>query len=87
MRLIKIIPILLVLSLYNSASFAEDCSEIKMDSSVNILKKIKCKADLGGSSADNSSADNSSAAAETEAPKEKKDGIFSKLFQKPKWMK
>ena len=87
MKLLKLIPLLFVLMFYSSSVFAQDCSEIKMDSSVNILKKIKCKADLGGSSADNSSADNSSAAAETEAPKEKKDGIFSKLFQKPKWMK
>ena len=81
MKLIKVIPVLLILSLYSSPSFAEDCSEIKMDSSVNILKKLKCKATGEGSSG------NASAAAETEAPKEKKDGILGKLFQKPKWMK
>ena len=40
MKLFRVIPILLILSLYSFSTYAEDCASIKMDSSVNILKKI-----------------------------------------------
>ena len=73
MKILKFLPLLLIFSLYNSSSFAEntDCDSIKMNSSVNIVKKIKCKA--GGSI--------SSASEKTED-----DGGW-KLWKKPEWMK
>ena len=47
MRLLKFIPILLVLSLYNSNSLAEekrkDCSLIKTATGVELYEKIRCK--------------------------------------------
>ena len=45
MKFLKIIPFLLVLSLYNSASLAEktkDCT-FKADTGVKLLEKIRCK--------------------------------------------
>ena len=44
MKILELLPLLLILSLYSTTSLAEDCDSIKMDSSVNILKKLKCKA-------------------------------------------
>ena len=73
MKIFKLIPILFVLIVFNSNSYAEDCDAIKMNSSVNIIKKMKCKA--GG---DTSVSSESS---------EKKDGILSKIWKKPEWMK
>ena len=46
MKIIKIIPFLLILTLYNSSSFAEtkkDCSSIKSDTAAKLYKKWKCK--------------------------------------------
>ena len=47
MRLSKFIPILFVVTLYNSNSFAEeekiDCSLIKADTGVELYEKIRCK--------------------------------------------
>ena len=77
MKILKLLPLLLILSLYSTTSLAEDCDSIKMDSSVNILKKLKCKA--GG--------DVSMSAESSESTKEKKDGILSKIWKKPEWMK
>ena len=76
MRLLKLLPILFVLTLFNSSVLAEDCAEIKMNSSVNILKKMKCNAFNAKNNI--SSSENSS---------EKKDGILSKIWKKPEWMK
>ena len=76
MRLLKLLPILFVLTLFNSSVLAEDCAEIKMNSSVNILKKMKCNALNAKNNI--SSSENSS---------EKKDGILSKIWKKPEWMK
>ena len=77
MKIFKLLPLLLILSLYSSTSLAEDCDSIKMDSSVNILKKLKCKA--GSDVAMNSES--------SESTKKNKDGILSKIWKKPEWMK
>ena len=77
MKILKLLPLLLILSLYSSNSFAVDCDSIKMDSSVNILKKLKCKAGR----------DVSMNAESSETATEKKDGILSKIWKKPEWMK
>ena len=77
MKILKLLPLLLILSLYSSNSFAVDCDSIKMDSSVNIFKKLKCKA--GG--------DVSMSTESSESTKKNKDGILSKIWKKPEWMK
>tara|TARA_B100001123_G_C14820385_1_gene831951 strand:- start:447 stop:677 length:231 start_codon:yes stop_codon:yes gene_type:complete len=73
MKILKFLPLLLILTLYNTGSFAgdTDCDNIKMDSSVNIVKKLKCKA--GGSISSTSE-------------KTEDDGGW-KLWKKPEWMK
>jgi hypothetical protein len=72
MKIFKLLALLLVLSLFNSNSFAEDCASIPKDSSVNIFKKIKCN--ITGKT---------EASASTEA--EKESGW--KIWKKPDWMK
>ena len=42
MKIFKLMPLLLILSLFSSNSFADDCASIPKDSTVNIFKKIKC---------------------------------------------
>ena len=79
MKLLKIIPVLLILSLYSFDSYAEDCSAIKMNSSVNIVKKFRCK--TGGTETSISSQQT-----EVTTKKEKK-GILSKIWTKPEWVK
>ena len=74
MKILKLTSILLLLVLFNTNSFAEDCDSIKMDSSVNIIKKIKCKAG------------DSSASSETSTSTDKKKDGWS-LWKKPEWMK
>jgi len=82
MKLIKLLPLLVILTFYNSSPvLAESCADIKADSSVNIFKKLKCKVTQG---------DNTAAAENTEnstSTGEKKKGILGKLFKKPKWVK
>ena len=73
MKILELLPLLLILSLYSTTSLAEDCDSIKMDSSVNILKKLKCKT---GSS-------DTSVSSETT---EKDEGGW-KIWRKPEWMK
>ena len=68
MKILKLLPLLLILSLYSSNSFAVDCDSIK---------KLKCK--TGG--------DVSVSTESSESTKEKKDGILSKIWKKPEWMK
>ena len=77
MKILKLLPLLLILTLYSSTSLADDCDSIKMDSSVNIIKKLKCKA--GG--------DVSIDTEGSETTTETKDGILSKIWKKPEWMK
>ena len=79
MKLLKILPVLLILSLYSFNSFAEDCAAIKMDSSVNIVKKLKCKVQGGTQQSEITTTENST--------QEKKNGILSKIWKKPEWMK
>jgi len=76
MKILKIISIIIILTFFNSTSYAENCSDIKMNSSVNIIKKLKCK----------TTGEVTSEVATTEEG-EKKKGILSKLFKKPTWMK
>ena len=73
MKLLKFIPLTLIIVLYNSNSFAVDCSSIKMDSSVNIIKKIQCKSGQDVST-------------DTSTTTEKKEGGW-KIWKKPEWMK
>ena len=80
MKILKLISIIIIFTLFNATSYAENCADIKMNSSVNIIKKMKCKA---------SGNDTSSEISETESTEEgtKKKGILSKIFKKPTWMK
>ena len=75
MKILKFLPLLLVLSLYTSNSYADVCDDIKMDSSVNIVKKLQCKAG-GGTSLEAS-----------EGKVEEVDDGSWKLWRKPEWMK
>ena len=84
MKLLKIILLTLILSIFNTTSYAfeEDCNTIKQ----NIVKKLACKAMGGssGSSKNNSSEQNESL---TEIEAEEKTGTLSKIWKKPYWMK
>ena len=78
MKIFKFLPLLLILSLYNSNTFAaENCDDIKMNSTVNMVKKMKCKAGN----------DVTTNVGSSESTKKKKDGILSKIWKKPEWMK
>tara|TARA_B100000686_G_C16580073_1_gene857646 strand:+ start:276 stop:515 length:240 start_codon:yes stop_codon:yes gene_type:complete len=76
MKYIRLLPLVLILTLFNTNSYAEDCDSIKMNSSANIIKKLKCKAGSDTSS--------SSTSAESS---EKKDGILGKIWKRPEWTK
>ena len=81
MKIIKLLPLLLILTLFNTKVAAqEDCSQIKNNSSVNILKKLKCKS-TGSSEFSTQASD----AQVSDANGEKKSGW--KLWKKPEWMK
>ena len=46
MKLLKLIPVLFIITLYNTNSFAEskrDCSAIKADTGVKVYEKLRCK--------------------------------------------
>ena len=46
MKLLKLIPVLFVLTLFNTNSFAEskrDCSLIKADAGVKVFEKLRCE--------------------------------------------
>ena len=48
MKILKFLPLILVLTLYNSSSLAEtkkDCSSIVADTGVKMYEKLKCKMD------------------------------------------
>ncbi len=73
MKLLKFIPLLLVLTLFNSNAYAaQDCDEIKG----NIVGKLFCKAktNYGGSGA-------------SEASNSTEESSGWKLWKKPEWMK
>jgi hypothetical protein len=81
MKILKLIPAIFILTLFNITSYADECTDIKMDSSVNIIKKLKCKA--SGEYVSTTEV----AEEETTEDSPKKKGILSKLFKKPTWMK
>jgi hypothetical protein len=72
MKIFKLLPLLLVLSLFSSNSFAEDCASIPKDSSINIFKKIKC---------------NITGKTEASVSTETEKGSGWKIWKKPEWMK
>ena len=75
MKLLKFIPLILVLTLFNlNAYAAKDCDEIKG----NIVGKIFCKATSNVSSGSSSSEVSNST-------EEKSTGW--KIWKKPEWMK
>ena len=75
MKLLKSIPLLLVLTLFNTNVYAaQDCDEIKG----NIVGKLFCKAKSNyGSESSSSEASNST----------KEESTGWKLWKKPEWMK
>ena len=75
MKLLKFIPLLLILTFYNSSSFAaQDCEEIKG----NIVGKLFCKAKSNvGSEYSSSESSNST----------EEESTGWKLWKKPEWMK
>ena len=80
MKLLKFIPLLLILTFYNSSSFAaQDCEEIKG----NIVGKLFCKAKSNyGSESSSSVSSSSEASSSTE-----EESTGWKLWKKPEWMK
>ena len=81
MKLLKFIPLLLILTFYNSSSFAaQDCEEIKG----NIVGKLFCKARSNISSGSNVSSGSSSS--ETSNSTEEESTGW-KIWKKPEWMK
>ena len=83
MKLLKFIPLTLIIVLYNSNSFAVDCSSIKMNSSMNVIKKLQCKAGKDVSSDTSTTTEKST---DTSTTTEKKEGGW-KIWKKPEWMK
>ena len=80
MKLLKFIPLLLILTFYNSSSFAaQDCEEIKG----NIVGKLFCKAKSNyGSESSSSVSSSSEASSSTE-----EESTGWKLWKNPEWMK
>ena len=74
MKILKFIPLLIVLTFYNSSSLADShCEEIKG----NIVGKLFCKAKTNYGTESTSS--NTSSSAE--------EGTGWKIWKKPEWMK
>ena len=79
MKLLKSIPLLLVLTLFNTNVYAaQDCNEIKG----NIVGKLLCKAKSNYGSGSSSSSSSSEASNVTE-----EESTGWKLWKKPEWMK
>ena len=75
MKLLKLITLLLVLTLFNSNTYAaQDCDEVKG----NIVGKLFCKATSNISSGSNSSETSNST---------EEESTGWKLWKKPEWMK
>ena len=85
MKLLKFIPLLLILTFYNSSSFAaQDCEEIKG----NIVGKLFCKAKSNYGSESSSSESSSSESGSSEASNStEEESTGWKLWKKPEWMK
>ena len=78
MKLLKFLPLLLILMIFNSnAHAAKNCDEIKG----NIVGKIFCNATSGSESA------SVSASSDTTETATKKKGILSKIWTRPEWTK
>ena len=75
MKLLKFIPVLLILTFYSSNVYSDHCDEIKG----NIVAKLFCKTKSGHDAVSSSS--------DTSTTTEKKNGILSKIWKKPEWMK
>ena len=81
MKLLKLITLLLVLTLFNSNTYAaQDCDEVKG----NIVGKLFCKARSNISSGSNVSSGSSSSET-SNSTKEESTGW--KIWKKPEWMK
>ena len=81
MKVLKYIPLLLVLTLFNSNAYAaQDCTEIKG----NIVGKLFCKAKTSVISRSNSS-ETTSSSETTNSTEEESTGW--KIWKKPEWMK
>ena len=79
MKLLKSIPLLFALTLFNTNVYAaQDCSEIKG----NIVGKLFCKAKSNYGSKSSSSSSSSEASNSTE-----EESTGWKLWKKPEWMK
>jgi len=75
MKLLRLIPMLLILTLYSSNAYsAENCDEIKG----NIVGKLFCKAKAGYG-------DGSSSSETSNSTEENSTGW--KIWKKPEWMK
>ena len=79
MKIFQYIIILFTIILFNSNALAQNCDDIKMNSSVNIIKKLKCKAgkDVTVANSENS----------TSSESLDEDDTKWKIWKKPKWMK
>ena len=81
MKLLKFIPLLFVLTLFNTNVYAaQDCDEIKG----NIVGKLFCKATNKNSV---SSSDGSSSVSSSDGSSEEKKVGGWTLWKKPEWMK
>ena len=80
MKLLKLLPLLLMFTFFNSNTHAaQNCDEIKG----NIVGKLFCKAKASRSG---STAMSSTTSTTSQATNEKK-GILSKIWQRPEWTK
>ena len=80
MKLLKFIPLLLVLTLFNSNAYAaQDCDEIKG----NIVGKLFCK--MKSNIGSESSSSEYSSSESSNSTEEESTGW--KLWKKPEWMK
>ena len=74
MKLLKFIPLLLILTFFSSGVYAaQNCDEIKG----NIVGKLFCKAKSNATGSGSAEASNST----------EEEGTGWKIWKKPKWMK
>ena len=78
MKLLKLLPLLLLFTFFNSnANAAQDCDEIKG----NIVGKLFCNV------TSNSGLTSSEASSDSTESGTKKKGILSKIWTRPEWTK
>ena len=85
MKLLKFIPLLLILTFFSSGVYAaQNCEEIKG----NIVGKLFCKAKSNYGSESSSSESSSSESGSSEASNStEEESTGWKLWKKPEWMK